>query len=167
MHVAVGSENPVKAAAVERVRPDDRVTPVGVDSGVPEQPWGCTETVAGARNRANAALEAAAAEFGVGIEGGVEARPEPGGLWLVMWAAVTDGTDIHFGAGPSIRLPERVAERLRDGEELGPVLDDELGRDAVAKQEGAIGVYTDGHVTRTGALGSAVAGAFGPFCRSE
>jgi inosine/xanthosine triphosphatase len=167
MLVTTGSTNPTKRAAVERVLPDATHTAVAVDSGVPEQPWGREQTVDGARNRATAALSATDADFGVGIEGGVEERAEPGGLWLVMWAAVTDGTDTHFGAGPSIRLPESVAERLRDGEELGPVLDDEVGREALGEQEGAIGVYTDGHVSRTDALADAVAGAFGPFLRSE
>ena len=167
MHVAIGSENPTKVAAVERVVPAARCRAVGVDSGVSEQPWGRAETVDGAQNRASAALSATGADYGVGIEGGVERRDPPGGLWLIMWAAVTDGTDTHFGAGPSIRLPDTVAERLRDGEELGPILDDELGRAALGKQEGAIGVYTDGEVSRTDALVAAVAGAFGPFLRTD
>jgi len=167
MHVAIGSANPVKAAAVERVVPGVRTTALAVDSGVPEQPWGREETVRGARNRATAALSETGADYGVGIEGGVAERSVPGGVWLVMWAAVTDGTDTHLGAGPSIRLPETVAERLRDGEELGPVLDDELGRDELGKQEGAIGVYTAGRVGRTDALTDAVAGAFGPFLRTR
>jgi len=165
MDIAIGSENPVKRAAVERVRPDARLTAVGVDSGVPEQPRGRAETVAGAQNRARAALAATDADFGVGPEGGVAERDPPGGLWLVMWAAVTDGTETHFGSGPSVRLPDPVADRVRDGEELGPVLDDELGREAIAEQEGAIGVYTNGHVGRTEALSDAVAGAFGGFGR--
>lgn len=163
MHVAIGSENPVKVNAVERAIPDAELTAVAVDSGVPEQPWGREETVRGASNRADAARSVTGADYGVGIEGGVAERDVPGGVWLVMWAAVTDGTTTHFGAGPSIRLPETVAERLRDGEELGPLLDDELGREELAKQEGAIGVYTAGRVGRTDALVAAVAGAFGPF----
>jgi len=167
MHVAIGSANPVKAAAVERVVPGARTTALAVDSGVPEQPWGREETVRGARNRATAALSETGADYGVGIEGGVVERSVPGGVWLVMWAAVTDGTDTHLGAGPSIRLPDAVAERLRDGEELGPVLDDELGRDELGTQEGAIGVYTAGRVGRTDALTDAVAGAFGPFLRTR
>lgn len=166
MHVAIGSENPTKVAAVERVVPDARCTAVGVDSGVPEQPRGRSKTVEGARNRATAALSATDADYGVGIEGGVEERDPPGGVWLIMWAAVTDGTDTHFGAGPSIQLPESVADRLRDGGELGPVLDDELGREALGKQEGAIGVFTDGRVSRADALVAAFAGAFGPFLRT-
>ena len=161
--IAIGSENPVKRSALQRVRPESTVTAVAVDSGVSEQPRGREETVAGARNRALAALSATDADYGVGLEGGVTERDTPEGLWLVMWAAVTDGTETHHGAGPSIRLPEPVATRLRDGGELGPVLDEELGREALGEQEGAIGVYTGGHVGRTEALSDAVAGAFGPF----
>jgi len=167
MEIAIGSENPVKRSAVRRVRPDATLTMVAVDSGVPEQPRGREETVTGARNRARAALGATDADYGVGLEGGVVERETPEGLWLVMWAAVTDGTETHFGAGPSVRLPGPVAQRVRDGEELGPVLDDELGREALGEQEGAIGVYTDGHVGRTEALSDAVAGAFGPFARTD
>jgi len=165
MHVAIGSENPVKVNAVERVVPDARATAIAVDSGVPEQPRGRPETVEGARNRAQAARAATDADYGVGIEGGVAERDDPGGMWLIMWAAVTDGPETHLGAGPSIRLPAPVADRLGDGAELGPVLNDELGRDELGKREGAIGVYTAGRVDRTDALESAVAGAFGPFLR--
>ena len=167
MHVAIGSGNPVKLNAVAGVVPDASATAVAVDSGVPEQPWGRAETVRGARNRAEAALSATTADYGVGIEGGVAERDDPGGVWLVMWAAVTDGSAVHFGAGPSVQLPTPVADRLRDGEELGPVLDDELGRENIARQEGAIGVYTAGQVGRTDALVDAVAGAFGPFLRAS
>lgn len=167
MHVAIGSKNPVKLKAVERVLPDAETTAVAVDSGVPEQPWGRAETVRGAGNRADAALSGTDGDYGVGVEGGVAEREVPGGVWLIMWAAVTDGQTTHFGAGPSIRLPDAVAERLRDGEELGPVLDDEFDREELAKQEGAIGVYTAGRVGRTDALEDAVAGAFGPFLRGS
>ncbi|MBX0286124.1 inosine/xanthosine triphosphatase [Halomicroarcula sp. F28] len=167
MHVAIGSENPVKVNAVERVVPDAESVAVAVESGVPEQPWGREETVRGAGNRADAALAATDADYGVGIEGGVAERAVPGGVWLVMWAAVTDGERTQYGAGPSIRLPDPVAQRLRDGEELGPALDDELGREELGRQEGAIGVYTAGRVGRTDALVDAVAGAFGPFLRES
>lgn len=167
MHVAVGSTNPVKVAAVREARTDDRVTAVDVESGVPEQPRGREQTVAGAQTRAEAAYSDTGADNGVGIEGGVADRDRPAGLWLIMWAAVTDGSRTAFGAGPSVRLPDGVASRVRNGEELGPVLDDTLDREDVGEQEGAIGVYTDGQVTREDALLAAVAGAFGSFTLGE
>lgn len=165
MHVAVGSENQIKVEAVARVLGDGAITPVAVDSGVSEQPRGRDETVQGAQNRANAAFAATDATLGVGIEGGVADRDRPNGLWLIMWAAVTDGAETSFGSGPSIRLPANIATRVRLGGELGPILDEALDREDVGEQEGAIGVYTDGEVTRAAALASAVACALSPFRR--
>lgn len=49
------------------------------------------------------------------------------------------------------------------GEELGPVLDDVLGTDDVAENQGAAGALTGGVMDREGALREVVAGALGPF----
>ncbi|WP_459193618.1 inosine/xanthosine triphosphatase [Halosimplex sp. J119] len=165
--VAVGSENPVKIRATERVVDDlfdAEVAGVAVDSGVPEQPRGRTETVTGAENRAARALEVDPdAAYGVGIEGGVAELDERPGLYLIMWAAVTDGERLERGGGPLLRLPDDVAERVRSGEELGPVLDDLLDTEGVSERAGAAGVLTGEAVDRESALAHAVAGAFGPF----
>jgi inosine/xanthosine triphosphatase len=161
MRVAVGSGNPVKRDAVAAALPDATVEAVGVDSGVPEQPWGDDETIEGARNRAERALVGRECDLGVGLEGGVSERG--GDLYLIMWAAATDGDRTEVGAGPRLRLPDRVAERLRDGAELGPVMDDLLDTSGVAENEGAAGVLTGGITDRREALRTAVAGALGPF----
>ena len=166
MNVAVGSGNPVKRDAVAAALPDATVEVVLVESGVSEQPWGDDETVEGARNRAERAL---ASEYGaasrydlaVGLEGGVAERND--GLFLVMWAAATDGERVEVGGGPRLRLPDDVAARLRDGDELGPVMDDLLDTSGVAENEGAAGVLTDSITNRTEALRTAVAGALAPF----
>jgi inosine/xanthosine triphosphatase len=179
MRLAVGSGNPVKRAATEdavEVLPGAAVEAVPVDSGVSEQPVGRAETLAGAETRAANALAAGDYDLGVGIEGGVaevdladfetplrvdEAGPD--GLYLIMWAAVTDGSTVGRGGGPTIRLPERVADRVRNGGELGPVMDDVFDMTDVKVNEGAAGVLTDGIVDRQAALTTAVAGALGPF----
>ena len=166
MRVAVGSTNPVKVDAVERrlERFDPTVTAVDVDSGVPEQPWSVAETVEGAENRARRALESVdGADYGVGLEGGVARLDGVPGVSLIMWAAVTDGERLERGGGPTLRLPDRVAGRLEDGAELGPVMDDVLGTEGIAETRGAAGALTDGLTDRTSALGEAVACAFGPF----
>nr|WP_231736981.1 DUF84 family protein [Halobacterium sp. CBA1126] len=62
-----------------------------------------------------------------------------------------------------MRLPDDVAARVRDGAELGPVMDDLLDTSGVAENEGAAGVLTGGVTDRTEALRTAVAGALGPF----
>ncbi len=170
MYVGVGSENPVKIGAVEAALADlvgVRIEGVDVDSGVPEQPWGRVETIDGAETRARRAFDAGSYDLAVGIEGGVEEIAELPGLSLIMWAAVTDGDRLIRGGGPTLPLPESVGERLRAGEELGPILDDELDREDVARQEGAAGVLTGNAITRESALVHAVAGGLGPFLTDE
>jgi inosine/xanthosine triphosphatase len=162
LRAAVGSGNPVKRAATERALASTReatVEAVPVDSGVPEQPVGHEETRRGARRRAERALPGY--DLGVGIEGGVADRF--GDCWLVMWAAVTDGERWGHGTGPSLPLPGHVAERVRAGEELGPVMDEVVGQEDVARNQGAAGALTGGSIDREAALASAVAGALGPF----
>lgn len=166
MRVGVGSRNPVKVAAVESAlggRLDARVEPVTVESGVAEQPFGDPETIEGAENRARRVRDSDGYDLGVGLEGGVAEIPGTDGLFLVMWAAVTDGETMGHGAGPRVQLPEGVARRIREGEELGPVMDDVLGEDDVAKGRGAAGALTDGIIDRQEALEHAVAGAAAPF----
>ncbi|WP_122088445.1 DUF84 family protein [Halalkalicoccus subterraneus] len=147
MDVAVGSENPVKRRAVERVFESATVDTRAVESGVSEQPIGHVETIAGAKTRARESFGTDVA-FGVGLEGGVaefssstgrhtngvEDREFNGadGLFLIMWAAVADGRRIEIGAGPSVRLPDPIAREVISGTELGPLLDERLGTDGGA-----------------------------------
>ena len=182
MYLVVGSENPVKRAATARVFPEATVEPLGVDSGVSEQPMSHEETLRGARCRATRAFEAREADLAVGIEGGVaptprverDSSPTSSGVTpvgadrsLVMWAAVTDGSTLASGGGPTLPLPDSIASRLDAGEELGPVMDDVLGMDDVAKKQGAAGAFTAGRLTRTDALEAAVAAAAGPFLSEQ
>lgn len=191
MRIGVGSGNPVKRRAVEQAigsvargdagdrsasgdrsaagpldaRSEAVVESVSVPSGVSEQPIGHAETIAGAENRAAAVLESdpEGYDFAVGIEGGVARFDGAEGRFLVMWAAVSDGARTGRGAGPSLELPDGIAARVDDGEELGPVMDDVLDTTGVARRGGAAGALTNGRVDRAGALATAVAGAFGPF----
>jgi inosine/xanthosine triphosphatase len=176
MRVVVGSGNPVKRDAAARVFDGATVEAVAVASGVSEQPVGHAETRRGAATRAMRALDEIgddpmdAPDLGVGIEGGVAAVGDADGadgagdgLSLVMWAAVTDGDRLSYGGGPTFPIPDHIAVRVRAGEELGPVMDDVLGVDDVARKQGAAGVFTAGRVTRTDALETAVAAAAGPF----
>ncbi|MEB3861546.1 MAG: DUF84 family protein, partial [Desulfurococcales archaeon] len=72
--VAVGTGNPVKVAAVERVLSRyidlEAVEPVRVDPGVPRQPVGFNQLLLGALNRATRSRIAAGADYGVGVEAG-------------------------------------------------------------------------------------------------
>ena len=163
MTVALGSTNPAKRAATERVV-DDQVAAVAVDSGVPDQPRTEEATVRGAEQRADRAMGAVPdATLGVGLEGGFSSDCVRPGVWLCMWAVVTDGDSIGRGRGPSLALPPTVVEALEGGETLGTAIDRMTGTPGTASTEGAIGVLTGGRLDRALALETALSCAYAPF----
>jgi inosine/xanthosine triphosphatase len=78
MKIAVGSENPTKIEAVKNaftiVWPEESwdVTGHNVGSDISDQPMSDEESIQGAKNRARKALELTKADFGVGLEGGLQ-----------------------------------------------------------------------------------------------
>lgn len=147
---------------VQRQWPDAIVIPVDVATGVSEMPMSDAESLAGAKNRAQAALAQAQADLGVGLEGGV--NPEPIGLVLHGWVVVVDGHGrTGIGGAGRLPLPETIARRVLAGEELGPVMDAVLGQTEVRKQGGAVGALTAGLVLRQEAFAQGVAYALAPF----
>jgi inosine/xanthosine triphosphatase len=166
MKIAVGSNNPVKIKAVRsvvvRVWPEAEIVPVTVNSGVPAMPMSDADCLAGARNRARAALAATAASLGLGLEGGVNL--EPAGLMLLGWAVALDGNGREgLGGAARLPLPEAIAQRVLAGSELGPVMDELLGQENVKQQGGAVGALTAGLVLRRETFAVAVAYALAPF----
>ncbi len=167
---AVGSTNPAKLEAVQRalarIAPGCRIEPVAVPSGVSAQPFGDGETRAGALGRARAALAQTRADIGIGLEGGVIF--EDGTPWLVSWVAVAD-RDGRTGEASGLRmpLPPSAAKRLRDGAELGEVIDAMFDVHLSKQQAGAIGLLTEGFVSRTDAFADLVAMACAPFLRPD
>jgi inosine/xanthosine triphosphatase len=151
MQICVGSNNPVKVGAVravfEEVYPGCSVFSEAVSSGVSAQPRSEEETRRGALNRAKLALGAQDKfDFGVGLEGGVFEIGEA--MFECAWIAIVDraGTT-GLGGGLYFELPEKVAKRIRGGEELGLIMEDYVGKE-VKKGSGAIGVFTKGMLTR-------------------
>jgi inosine/xanthosine triphosphatase len=167
VYVAVGSLNPVKIGAtravLQRLAPHLRIEGVAVASGVPDQPWGDEETIAGARTRAEAARSALDADWGVGIEGGVVALPD-GGVRTCAWAVIVNrASKVGVGGSLSLELPPHVAELVRGGLELGHAMDSVSGQHNVKQGLGAVGILTGGAVTRQGAYESLVAYAMAPL----
>src|SRR4051812_8937934 len=92
--VAVGSKNRAKIEAVrlafETLWPNQHwdIQGISVNSGVPSQPRSDSETIAGARNRSKDALVQLKAEYGVGLEGGLQ---QVGDWWFESgWIVVVD-----------------------------------------------------------------------------
>lgn len=164
--VAVGSTNPAKIeavrAAMHRLAPAASVTGVDVSSGVPRQPWGDRETRDGAVLRARRALEATRAELGLGLEGGV--LDDGAGLELVSWVAAVDRDGrVGLASGLRFTLPPLAARRLRDGAELGDVIDELFGTTESKRGLGAVGLLTEGFVSRAEAFADLVAMACAPL----
>jgi inosine/xanthosine triphosphatase len=167
---AVGSTNPAKLEAVHRalarLAPGCTVEGMNVASGVGRQPFGDEETRAGARARARTALRESGADVAFGLEGGVifeDAEP-----WLVSWVAVVD-RDGREGEASGLRmaLPASAAARLRAGDELGDVIDALFDVKLSKQQAGAIGLLTEGFVSRTDAFADLVAMACAPLLRPD
>ncbi len=164
--VAVGSANPVKLAAVRAVvqgaARDVTVDAVPVPSGVADQPFGDDETIRGARQRARAARNAADADLGVGLEGGVVDGPD--GMRSCAWCVVVhrDGRE-GVGGSLAMPLPVAVARMVRDGVELGHAMDALVASRGTKHGLGAVGILTDGRIDRQGAYEVLVTYALAPF----
>jgi inosine/xanthosine triphosphatase len=167
---AIGSRNPAKVEAVRlalaHLAPGCTLEAVDVASGVPDQPVGDHATREGARNRARSALALTGADLAFGLEGGVE--HEPPFLWLVSWVSVIarDGRS-GDASGLRMRLPKAVDERLAAGDELGTVIDHLFAVQASKQHAGAVGLLTEGFVSRTDAFADLVAMACAPLLRPD
>lgn len=119
--------------------------------------------MAGARIRAeNARAAVPAADFWVGIEGGIDDSP----LGMACFARVHAlGRDGLAGLGQTavFYLPREVAELVRGGLELGHADDRVFGRDNSKQANGAIGLLTDDLIDREAYYTHAVIMALVPF----
>lgn len=74
--------------------------------------------LAAARQRAAWAVANSDADFGFGLEGGVQ--PSGLGLLLTGWVVAQDRHgQTGIGGGGRLPLPRAIADRVRAGEELG------------------------------------------------
>jgi inosine/xanthosine triphosphatase len=167
---AVGSTNPAKVEAVRRslarLAPSCAIEAVDVASGVAAMPLSEADLRAGARARARGALERTGADIAFGLEGG--AILDGDRAWLTGQVVALD-RDGRMGeaAWGRMLLPPAATARLRSGEELGDIIDDLFARKESKRQTGAIGLLTDGAVTRTDAFADLVAMACAPFLHPE
>ena len=164
--IAVGTTNPAKIEAVtQKIHlqwPDCEIVPVSVPSGVSEMPMSDGECIEGAKNRAQASLKATGADLGVGLEGGVMLMDE--GMMLVGWVAIIDRNgQVGLGSSARIPLPEFIAQRVRSGEELGPVMDTVVNETNTKHRGGASGILSGGLTKRSESFATAVAYALSPF----
>lgn len=145
--VRVGTENPAKLGAVRAAlaafadRPEGlSILGVEVASGVPDQPVGWQEIMAGARNRALAALASGPCVLALGIEDGLvelplsdrprespatpRSRPVRPSVYNIGCAWVTDGERDGTGFSSGFAYPTGLLGRAtRDREPIGTLFD--------------------------------------------
>ncbi|OZU89676.1 inosine/xanthosine triphosphatase [Virgibacillus indicus] len=147
MEIIIGSENPTKIKAVQEIFPKHVVKSMDVPSNVAAQPFSDEETRQGAINRAVHCTESSSKGLGVGLEGGVMYAGDQ--LFLCNWGAlVTQDKKIYTASGARIALPEEIDLELKNGKELGDVMDVYAQKQEVRKKEGAIGIFTNELVSR-------------------
>jgi inosine/xanthosine triphosphatase len=170
--VAVGSVNPGKVEAVRaafgQLWPDEAwdVVGVAVPSGVAHQPMTEAETRRGARARAAGAREALDADYGVGLEGGLE--PD-GDRWLNCgWVHVIarDGTEA-VASTLRVVVPARLMALVLAGRELGDACDELFGTRQAKHSQGMLGLLSNGVLDRTTVFSHAVAAALTTFLHPE
>ncbi|MGM0843885.1 MAG: DUF84 family protein [Bacillota bacterium] len=153
MIIAIGTKNKAKVEAVQNgfaellCNEELDFESFKTKSGVSEQPFSDKETIQGAVNRASEVLEMSEGSIGIGLEGGVVETQY--GLFLCNWGALAErGETPIIAGGARILLPETIAKRVRNGEELGPVMDDYCQSEGIRHHEGAMGIFTKGAVNR-------------------
>jgi len=163
----VGTQNPVKVQAVaEVVRqfwPEAEVFGIKVNSGVEKQPKTNSKTRQGALNRAKSALKISAeADYGVGLESGVEFRKD--GLWTFGWVVVINRQGkVGLAKTVEFRLPEGLAQMIKEGIEQGEADARYFHRNDSGQSEGTVGLLTKGKVNREQAFSQATIFALVPF----
>ena len=166
--VIVGSKNPVKIECVRQaftaVWPDEEwvVEGIEVDSGVSDQPMTVEESITGARNRAKQSIKFENADFGVGLEGGLE---EYKGKWYDTGWIVVINNDGQEGIGSTVRMEvhSEIINIVLSGKELGNAIDQFYGGDNLKQKAGYFGMATNNLITRTSGYRDAVISALAPF----
>lgn len=169
--VIIASKNPAKIKAVEEafglVFPNQKFDfeGVSVTSGVPDQPIGETQTLQGAQNRVEEARKKYPGHYWVGLEGGVTAKNNE--LEAFAWMVIVSDSGYGKGRTGSFFLPQKVAQLVHQGLELGEADDIVFGQTNSKQKGGAVGLLTHNLINRTAYYKQALVLALIPFCNPE
>ncbi|WP_086982264.1 inosine/xanthosine triphosphatase [Vibrio aphrogenes] len=171
--VIVASLNPAKINAVKSAFsasfPDEQFVFEGVSvaSGVPDQPMFDQETKQGALNRVHHAQRTISdADFYVGLEAGIEANFTY--AWMIIESNPASGEVIRGESRSAcLMLPPQVLEKVRQGKELGHVMDEVFATENIKQKGGAIGLLTHHQLTRSSVYHQALILALIPFLNPQ
>jgi inosine/xanthosine triphosphatase len=172
MKVAVGSKNPVKIQSVqlafEALWPDRKWQVEGIDVGsdVSDQPMSDEESIQGAYNRARKAQKELKADYGVGLEDGLQ---KTGDHWLDCgWVVVVDKNG-NEGIGSTVKMvvPAKMMQLIHDGKELAEACDILFNETNSKHKEGHFGLMTKNQITRTSGYKDGVIAALSYFVHPD
>jgi inosine/xanthosine triphosphatase len=155
--IYVGSHNPAKIKAVEIALEQigrqvenlykGKVIGEDVPSGVAAQPRSDEETIEGAIHRCQELRRSHPESICIGLEGGVQETER--GMLLCNWGSlITQKGQVYVAGGARIPLPDSIADGIRQGKELGEVIDSYAGQHDIRKKGGAIGILSHGFLDR-------------------
>ncbi|MEH6938022.1 DUF84 family protein [Bacillus sp. JJ664] len=147
MKITIGSLNPTKVEAVKSVFRHFEVIGKNVPSNVSNQPMTDQETMEGAINRAKNAKREGNSEIGIGLEGGVIIENDR--LFLCNWGALVYENETILASGAKILLPREFIKELQSGIELSEIMESYTNEKDIRSKEGAVGIFTNGQITRT------------------
>jgi inosine/xanthosine triphosphatase len=152
--VSIGTKNPAKLIsaknAFKKIFPENNIIFLSknVPSGVRDQPLSDKEGAEGALNRAEAVFRLhPESDYSLGLEGTIEETDY--GMMVYGWVIVIDNNgNIGSSCGTKLMLPEKVAERIRHGEELGPIMDDITNSKNIKHKGGTSAILTKNLIIR-------------------
>lgn len=164
--IKVASANPAKikavASAFAEVFPAETldVQGIAVASGVANQPMTSDETLLGAMNRV-AELAGVVADFRVAIEAGLD------GDFTFAWMVIEHQGKLGKARSASLMLPPAALAQLKQGKELGDVMDTMFNQDNIKQKGGAIALLTQNKLSRSSVYHQALILAMIPFLNSD
>lgn len=164
--IKVASANPAKikavASAFAELFPDQTsdVQGIAVPSGVADQPMSSDETLLGAMNRV-AQLANVEADYRVAIEAGLD------GDFTFAWMVIEHQGKLGKARSASLMLPPAALAQLKQGKELGDVMDAMFNQDNIKQKGGAIALLTQNKLSRSSVYHQALILAMIPFLNND
>lgn len=152
LRVAVGSLNPVKVRAVEKVFSryyNVMVEGVSVKTSVGPQPVGSRDVLLGSIERALGALALTDSDLGVGVEAGpIEFYTSSGFLEVEIATIVDRRCKVSVGLSAGFELDPAVVAAMMLGRELSEAVSVNRGVKDLGESIGYIGYLSSGAMTR-------------------
>lgn len=167
--IGIGTKNPVKIQAIKdafsKIWPTKSIEFISenIKSNVRDQPLSDQEGIDGAVNRAEGVFRLHPnLDFSVGLEGTINESEY--GMMLYGWVIIIDSKgNLGMSSTTQFMLPEIVAERIRHGEELGPIMDDLTNQKNIKHKNGTSGILTNNLLDRKSEFENSVIAAMSRF----